>query len=126
MLQLPHMKKLSFLMAVATLFSLVVPNLTFAFGLTPFGGRITSVRTPATVQCGTSLESPFMITPAVGMPGPWSALPGRVNVGRIVPQAWILGLVTPGPGGCMTTSVPPVLYPTTTTNFYGTSATFGF
>ncbi len=120
------MKKFSFGMVIAIFLSLVTPNVTFAFGLTPFGGRITSVRTPATAQCGTSLESPFMISPVVGMPGPWSTMPGQVNVGRIIPQAWIMGLVMPGPGGCVTTSLPPVPFPTATTNFYGTSATLGF
>lgn len=120
------MKKFSFFVVLLSLGFFVVPNISFAFGLTPFGGRITSVRTPPTVQCGTSLESPFMINPIVGMPGPWSALPGQVTVGRIVPQAWIMGLVMPGPGACMTTSVPPAPFPTATTNFYGTSATLGF
>lgn len=120
------MKKFSFLMVFVAMGIFLVPNKSFALGLTPFGGRITSVRTPANVQCGTSLESPFMISPVVGMPGPWSAMPGQVNVGRIVPQAWIMGLAMPAPGICMTTSVPSVPFPTATTNFYGTSATLGF
>jgi hypothetical protein len=119
------MKKFYFVMVIAIFLSLATPNPTFAFGLTPFAGRVTSVRTPPTVQCGTSLESPFMISPIVGIPGPWSALPGQVNAGRIIPQAWIMGLVMPAPGACMTTSVPSVPFPTAATNFYGTSANFG-
>lgn len=100
---------------------LLAPLFLFAQGLRPFGGRVITVKTPPTVQCGTNLASPFMIAPAgASLPGPWSALPGPVNVGQIVPNAWILGLIFPGPGTCVS-GTPPSPFPTTTTNFYGTS-----
>lgn len=104
--------------------SIFIPFFAFAFSAMPFGGRITTVKTPPTVQCGTGISSPFWIVPVTGTAGPWSALPGPVNVGQIVPNAWILGLIMPGTGSCMTTTPPPVLFPTTTTNFYGTSIGF--
>jgi len=102
-----------------------IPTFVFAFGVQPFGGKITTVHTPATVTCTTNIQSPFMIVPVTGLPGPWSAMFGIVNVGQITPGAWILGLTIPGSGGCVTDSAPPLLFPTTTTNFYGTSS-FGF
>jgi hypothetical protein len=109
-----------------TLFILavVIPLSAFAFSTVPFGGRITTIKTPPTVQCGTNINSPFTIMPVRGPAGPWSAMPGQVNIGQIITNAWILGLIVPGTGSCMTTTPPPILFPTTTTNFYGTSASF--
>lgn len=101
------------------------PLFLFAMMPVPFGGRITTVKTPPTVECATDITSPFMIAPVMGLPGPWSAFPGQVNIGRIIPNAWILGLIVPGPGTCVLPATPPVPFPTTTTNFYGTSAPVG-
>lgn len=117
-------RKENIFFVVITLF-ILVPMSAFAFGI-PFGGRITTIKTPPTVQCATNVNSPFMIMPVKGVAGPWSAMPGPVNVGQIVPNAWILGLIFPGTGTCMTTTPPPAPFPTTTTNFYGTSMGGGF
>jgi hypothetical protein len=126
MIQWLCMKK-NFAVCIVFIFSfLFIPESVFALGVTPFGGRITAVRTPPTVQCGTSIESPFMINPVIGAPGPWSTFPGRVNAGKIVPGAWIMGLMLPAPGACVTTTTPPAPFPTTATNFYGTSANLSF
>lgn len=115
------MKALSFIKIFVLLAIISLPLSSFALVSIPFGGRITSVRTPPIVQCGSNAMSPFMITPSYGVPGPWSAIPGPINVGQIVPGAWILGLQTTIPGTCFTTTMPPMYYYTNTTNFYGTS-----
>lgn len=101
--------------------AVIVPLTTFAFGAVPFGGRITAIKAPPAIQCVTNVNSPFTIMPVRGPVGPWSALPGQVNVGQIVPNAWIIGLIFPTSGSCMTTTNPPAFFPTTTTHFYGTS-----
>lgn len=125
MLQFVHMKTISLSKIIFCLGILIFPFFSFAFtGFQPFGGRITTVKTPPTVTCMTNIQSPFKITPVWGTPGPWSAMPGRVNVGQITPGAWILGLIQAGPGSCVTDSSPPAAYPTTVTNFYGTSSVF--
>lgn len=105
---------------IVSLGILCTPLFSFAIGLLPFGGRVVSVKTPPTAQCGISMTSPFIIIPSAGSAGPWSTLPGPVNVGQITPNAWILGLILPGTGLCVEgmSSTP---FPTTTTNFYGTS-----
>ena len=117
------MKTISLTKILICLAVFVFPFSTFAFGLQPFGGRIVSVHVPPTVTCLTNVQSsPFMITPVRGPSGPWSAMFGLVNVGQITPSAWILGFIQAGSGSCVTDSSPPVSYPTTVTNFYGTSA----
>ncbi len=118
------MKKSVFVLIVLGLFRFSNPL--SALAISPFGGKIITTKTPPNVQCGISLVSPFTISPinTSSLPGPWSTLPGRVNIGVITPNAWILGMMSPIPGACMTTSVPPVPFPTTVTDFYGTSAGF--
>lgn len=122
MLQFIHMKTISYTKICICLVILIFPFATFAFtGFQPFGGRITTVKTPPNVLCTTNTQSPFMISPVIGSVGPWSAMFGTVNIGQITPGAWILGLIQSGPGSCVTESTPPVAYPTTVTNFYGTN-----
>lgn len=113
----------------------IFPLFTFAFGsLQPFGGRITTVKLqPAppgiSITCPSNVQSPFMISPVFGPAGPWSAMVGPINVGQITPGAWILGLIQAGPGTCEQLNNPPLTptpYPTTVTDFYGTSAGSGW
>ncbi len=116
------MKKKVFILLVLWLLTFSTPFLLFA--MTPFGGKIVTIKTPPNVQCGISIASPFNISPinTSSLPGPWSTLPGRVNIGVITPNAWILGMMSTIPGACVTTTTPPVPFPTTVTDFYGTSA----
>lgn len=89
-----------------------------------FGGRITNTNTPPNVTCVTDSASPFYIQMAKGSSGgsgPWSALQPPV-VGTVNANAYILGLLAYGTGSCVTDSTPPVAYPTSTTNYYGTSS----
>jgi hypothetical protein len=118
------MKKFVFLTAII-FFGLSV-NLAFA-QILPFGGRITAIKTPPNVQCPTDPSSPFTIMPAgSSSASPWAVGPGQVSFGRIIPNAWILGLYNLS--SCVMTNPPPAPsspYPVFFSNFYGTSATFG-
>lgn len=105
-----------------------LPVATFAFSTPlPFGGRITVVKTPPNVECtGDPLYSPFEIMPVGGGtqdPGPWSALPGLINVGTIGVTGWIIGMITtPVSTDCTQYDGEEAHpYPTTATDFWGTS-----
>lgn len=102
----------------------------FAFDLpTPFGGRINSVKMPPNVTCpgdfSDNPSSPFYISPVgKSSSGPYSRSVGRINVGKIVSGAWILGFYRPA-SNCVQENGPEANpYPTLETNFYGTSAVF--
>jgi hypothetical protein len=115
-------KKNIWIIFVLLIFTFLFSRNTQAQG--PFAGKIVSVRTPSNVQCGASVTSPFIVNSLDGVPMVWSTLPLGTKVGIIQPGAWIIGMSSLVPGGCVTTSVPPVPFPTRTTNFYGTSARF--
>ena len=103
---------------------LVLPIFTYALGTrTPFGGRITRVHSPENVVCDPDpTYSPFWIKPVCSAsPGPWSTSKGKVNVGMIGPRAWVLGMYVPVVECTEYNGESANPYPTTRTNFYGTS-----
>ncbi|MBP6879855.1 MAG: hypothetical protein KBF62_01385 [Candidatus Pacebacteria bacterium] len=110
------MKNLFIFLIFSFVLVLIFGNKTFAaIGDMPFGGRISLYPIPE-ITCPTGYGA-FNISPVgVSAPGPFlipfynSPLGGAtLSVGQ-----WILGLYRPipTPGGCVTTSPPPVPVPT--------------
>lgn len=119
------MKKIIFF-AFIILFGLSI-NLVLAAGaMIPFGGRVFEAPLPGAI-CPTTVAfeptSPFAIVPVgVGIPGPFSALPGPTGFGQVIPTAWILGLYLPTPVPDCTAPVPPAgLAPVFKSLIFGTS-----
>lgn len=114
------MKKILFF----TIPLLALPMFAFALGsVVPFGGRVTSFHIPPNVACwGDLVSSPFTIMPTgAASPGPWSKSYGLINVGLILPSAWMLGLYRPATE-CVQIDGPEAHpFPTMQTDFYGTS-----
>ncbi len=114
------MKKILVLVALF----LVLPTFAYAISLgMPFGGRVTVIHTPTNVVCSSDIEaSPFTIMPVgSSSSGPWSKTFGKINIGLIVPSAWILGKYMPAEECMQYNAVEANPYPTSQTNFYGTS-----
>lgn len=114
------MKKI---LVFAALF-LVFPVFTYAVSsVMIFGGRVTVIHTPENVLCSSDIEaSPFTIMPVgTSSSGPWSKTYGKINIGLVVPNAWILGKYTPSEDCTQYNGTEANPYPTSQTNFYGTS-----
>ena len=93
-----------------------------AFLQRPFGGVVSTLTTGGVVCAG---YGPIIIKPVgIAPTGPYSVLIPNPFMATfpVTPGVWILGMYTTSTSpGCLTTSVPPVTFPTIPVTIYGTS-----